>query len=166
MKSNLILEKLDDDCLIEIFSHLTIYELIRAERVCRTFWDICDRIYPRFQKMRIELRYLEVNYFKAILVRVSPYLKSFEFSGGYIMDDYIKRTLILGVHKSPQLQRLSINYTQFSRELMLDLSTCFKNLVFLDLSQCNLDEENMNGIFDDSLTLKNLKVGSTFIEVF
>jgi hypothetical protein len=154
----LIIQLLDEDCLVEIFSYLSIYDLIRTERVCRTFREVCQHIYPRFQKMRIELRYLDVDYFKAILNRISPYLKSFKFSGGYIMDDDIKKTLIAGVLKSPHLQRLVVNYTQFSKELMLSLATSFQLLTFLDLARCNLNEENMENIFDNSILLKNLKV--------
>lgn len=148
---------LNEDCLINIFSYLKIYELIRVESTCKLFQAVCKMVYPQFSNLRLERRYLDLSYFDDIMKRVSPHLKKFEFAGGYILQDEVKRTFISGVLNSPKLKSLTINYVQFSRELMVPFSTCFINLVYLNLERCNLDEDTMEGVFENSENFTNLK---------
>lgn len=150
---------LDDDCLINIFQFLSIYDLIEAEKVCGTFKATCESVYAskRFHKMRIELVRLRTEYFKDIMTRAGKSLRTFEFSGGYIMDHNVKRVMIDGVTKScPKLKSLSINYMQFTNELFRQLQHCFTNLTFLDLSRCAINELTLD-ITLDGEKLKGIK---------
>lgn len=152
---------LDDDCLCTIFQYLTIYELLEAEKVCETFKVTCENIYAskRFHKMRIELRYLLSDHFKDIFDRVGKTLRRFEFSGGYIMDESVKDTVIAGVTElCPRLKSLSINYVQFSRDSFTRLSQCFCNLTTLDLSRCGIDESTLGMVlgYEDCKSIKTL----------
>lgn len=134
---------LDDDSLMNIFELLSIYDLIEAEKVCVTFKMICEIVYgsKRFQKMRIELWPLRTEYLKDIFDRVGRTLRAFEFSGGYIMDENVKQTMINGVSRScPNLRSLLINYVQFSNNNFAHLQESFCNLTSLDLSRCSINE--------------------------
>lgn len=163
---------LDDDCLVCILQYLTIYELIEAEKVCEEFKIACQRIYlsKKFHKLRIELRYLRIEYFKDICDRIGPALRSFEFSGGYIMDREVKKVLTEGISElCPKLKILSINYIQFTVNEFQTLHKCFRNLKYLDLSRCSLDSLEsvitLNG--DELCNIKTLKVaGNGFSGAF
>lgn len=150
---------LDDDCLMNIFQFLSIYELIEAEKVCKAFKATCYNVYSskRFHKMRIELRNLRPEYYRGIFRRVGNTLRNFEFSGGYIMNEDVKRCMIDGVSKCcPKLKSLTINYTEFSNTNFEQLQKCFTNLTFLDLSRCNLVEDILK-ITLDGERFRNIK---------
>lgn len=147
----MLLLDLNNDCLIRIFSNFSLYELIELEKVCSHFKIICNNVYTtrRFHEMRIELRNLRTEYFNDIFKRIGSTLRCFEFSGGFIMDENVKCTMIDGVSKSsPKLHSLTINYTQFSARNFVKLQECFLNLIYLDLSRCGIDEESLGVILD------------------
>jgi hypothetical protein len=151
---------LNDDCLIRIFEFLSIYELIEAEKVCETFKATCESVYDssKFHKMRIELRSLQTEYLSDIFDRVGDSLRAFEFSGGYIMNEEVKQTMIDGVtEKCSKLNSLSINYVQFSSESFLKLQTSFCHLKVLDLSRCGISETALEIIELDGERFKNVK---------
>lgn len=155
----LTLLDLDDDCLINIFEFLSIYELIEVEKVCQTFKLICGEVYgsKKFHKMRIELRYLRSEYFKAIFDRVGGTLRAFEFSGGHIMNENVKQVMIEGVTNScPMLLSLTINYVHFTNDSFRQLQESFCNLTCLDLSRCSIDETSL-GVELDGERLKSIK---------
>lgn len=142
---------LNDDCLIVVFDFFSIYELIELEKVCRVFKLTCNNVYTtrRFHKMRIELRNLKTEYFSDIFDRVGATLRNFEFSGGYIMDESVKCTMIDGVSKlCPKLMSLTINYTQFTTTNFIQLQESFTNLTYLDLSRCGIDEDTLGLTLD------------------
>lgn len=148
---------LDEDSLNSIFQFLSIYELIEAEKVCKTFKTICGHVYgsKRFHKIRIELRYLQTEHFKAMFDRIGRTLRHFEFSGGHIMDENVKRTMIEGV-ACPKLKSLMINYVQFTNKSFTQLQPCFVNLTCLNLSQCSINESSL-GVCLDGDKLKSIK---------
>lgn len=150
---------LNDDCLLCIFEYFSIYELIELEKVCSAFKRTCCNVYTtkRYHKMRLELRNLRTEYFSDIFERVGETLRNFEFSGGYIMDEYVKCTMIDGASKScPKLNSLTVNYTQFTTANFIQLQECFGNLIYLDLSRCGLDEESL-AVTLDGERFKNIK---------
>lgn len=150
---------LDDDSFNNVFQFLSIYELIEAEKVCKTFKAICDNVYSskRFHRIRFELRNLQTEYFKAIFDCIGGTLRHFEFSGGYIMDENVKKTMIEGVTGScPKLKSLLINYVQFTAESFNQLQQCFSNLTCLDLSRCSINESSL-GVCLDGDELKSIK---------
>ena len=150
---------LDDDSLIYIFDFLSIYELIEVENVYEVFKAICDEVYcsKRFQKVRIELLSLRTEYFKDMFDRIGNTMRSFEFSGGYIMDENVKQTMIDGVTNSClNLKRLQINYVQFTSTNFNQLQNSFSNLTCLDLSRCGINESTL-GICLDGERFKSIK---------
>lgn len=150
---------LHNDCLISVFNFFSIYELLEIEKVCTVFKMTCNDVYAsrRFQKMRIELRNLRTEYFGDTFKRVGNTLRTFEFSGGYIMDEDVKCTMIDGVSKScPKLKSLTINYTQFTITNFISLQECFEHLMYLDLSRCGIDEESLE-ITLDGERFQNIK---------
>jgi hypothetical protein len=151
---------LDDDCLINIFEFLSIYELIDAEKVCDLFKATSQRVYAskRFHRIRIELRNLQTEYFKDIFEKIGNSLRAFEFSGGYIMDEVVKQTMIDGVTEScSKLKSLSINYVQFSIENFRQLQESFCNLTCLDLSRCGISESSLDNLELDGERFKSIK---------
>ncbi|CRL04121.1 CLUMA_CG017233, isoform A [Clunio marinus] len=149
---------LDNYSLYYIFQFLSIYDLLKAEKVCGSFKEVCESIYStKFRKVRIELRSLRTNHFRDILDRVGRSMIAFEFSGGYIMDENVKNTMIYGIiNDCPRLKALSINYVQFTSLSFNHLQSCFSNLTSLDLSRCALSEATL-GIVLDGEKFKNIK---------
>lgn len=156
----LLILDLDDDCLIKIFEFLSIYDLIEAEKVCEIFKSTCESVYKskRFHKIRIGLRSLKTEYFKDIFDRIGNSLRAFEFSGGYIMNEDVKQTMIDGVADSClKLNKLSINYVQFSIENFTKLQESFENLTVLDLSRCGINETSLGNVELDGERFKSIK---------
>lgn len=154
---------LDDDSLIKIFEFLTIYELIEVEKVCKFFKEICYEVYctKKFHKVEIELRHLKTEYFKAILGRIGGTMRTFRFSGGYIMDENVIRDLIEGLTNScTKLRNLTINYVQFRNTDFIQLQSCFENLASLDLSHCSISEDTIGTTLDGEKfkSIKTLKL--------
>lgn len=148
---------LNDDCLFEIFNLLSIYELIEAEKVCKAFKAVCGNVYKskRFFKIKFSLHHLKTEYLKNIFDRVGHSLRSFEFSGGYIMNEDTKRTIIDEVTNScPQLRSLTLNYVLFNNKLFEQLLKSFNNLTSLDLSRCNINESMLKTTVDVEISKK------------
>lgn len=151
--------ELDDDSLFNVFVLLSIYDLIEAEKVCETFKETCENVYSskKFHKVRLELRELRTEYFKDILDRIGKSLRRFEFSGGFIMNEDVKQTMIDGVCNScPKLKSLSINYVKFNKDSFDQLQQSFCNLTHLDLSRCAISE-TLLGITLDGEKFKQIK---------
>lgn len=150
---------LNDDCLRVIFDFFSIYQLIELEKVCKAFKSVCNNVYTtrRFHKMRIELRDLKAEYFEDIFDKVGHTLRNFEFSGGYIMDENVKWTMINGVTQScSKLHSLTVNYTQFTPTNFIKLQQCFTRLTYLDLSRCGIYENSL-GLSLDSERFPHIK---------
>ncbi|KAL7031948.1 hypothetical protein ACKWTF_007178 [Chironomus riparius] len=149
---------LNQDCLNNIFKYFTIYELIDIEETCSAFKATCEEIYStkKFHSYRIELRYLRAEYLDAIFERIGDTLRSFEFSGGGIMDEGIKQTVIDAVSNNcMKLNKLSLNYLHFDNNQFRELQKCFTNLTYLDLSRCNISESRIDCL--DGEKFKNIK---------
>lgn len=159
---NFTILNLNRDCLIKIFEFLTIYELISVEKVNDIFKSTCESVYKSksFHKLRLELRSLEKEYFKDLQIfdRIGQSLRAFEFSGGYIMNEAIKQTIIDGVANScTKLESFSINYVKLTNEDFIQLEKLFCNLTTLDLSRCGIDESLLGNIELDGERLKSVK---------
>lgn len=151
---------LNQDCLIKIFSYLTIYELIDVEDTCDAFKLISEQVYAskKYHSIKFELRYLKIDYLPKILERIGGTLRSLDFSGGYLMSEEIKENLVDGIsnHCLNRLSKLRINYVQFDKRLFDKLqSCCFHNLIYLDLSRCAISETS--GLHLCSEYVPNLK---------
>lgn len=139
--------ELNQDCLNSIFKYFTIYELIDIEETCSAFKRTCYEVYEskKFHAYRIELRHLKNEYLAAALDRLSPTLRIFSFSGGYIMDESIKQNLVEAMESfCEKLTQLTINYVQFDQAKFEKLQKCFHNLTYLDLSRCSINENELN----------------------
>lgn len=79
-----MLEKLNDDCLLEIFRFLPLNDLIVADQVCRKFNEIAHMIYRQYRRYEIHIR-TEGNLSGEILARIGPHLDSLLFSCGYLI---------------------------------------------------------------------------------
>lgn len=102
----------------------------------------------------------------AIFEKIGPYVRDFEFSGGFIMEESIKESLIDGLaHQCPQITKLSLMYTLFSRDQIERLSRCLRNLTYLRLERCNLEEQTVADVFREDLkSLKTLNIsGNTML---
>lgn len=142
---------LDDDSLQHIFDFLSIYELIQAEEVCEEFRQICENVYAskRFHKVRLELLNLKTERFRDIMDRIGSSVRTFEFSGGYIMDEAIMRNLVEGISKScTRIKKLSLNYVTLKSEFYRELQNCFDRLTTLDLSHCSINESTLGVTLD------------------
>lgn len=139
---------------------------MKIENISKDFQKFCCLSYKRnYTKLLLNIKTLKPEAISDIFERVEN-VREVVFSGGFTMDDSIKDKLIEGIlHKCPKLTKLSMAYTQFTRDQIERLSGCFKNLTYLKLERCNLDEQNMQNIFtDDCKSLKTLIIsGNTML---
>lgn len=151
-------ETLNQDCFDQIFSYFDIYQLIDIEETCSSFKVTCENAYAskKFHKFKIELRSLRAEYLEKILDRIGPTVRDFRFSGGFIMDEKIKQNLINGLINCEILSKLTINYMQFDKALFDKLHNCFDTLTYLNLANCNINEQS-DGIKLSNDNTKNLK---------
>lgn len=155
------LEDLNQDCLNYIFSYFDIYQLIDIEVTCSSFKATCESVYSsrKFHTFKIELRYLRSEYLRKVLDRIGPTVRNFGFSGGFLMNEDIKETLIEGLVSNCEcLTSLTINYVQFDKKLFDKLQKCFDSLIYLDLGHCALNEQRSGIVLrnDNTRDLKRL----------
>jgi hypothetical protein len=140
--SSLTLLDLHDDCLLNIFQYFDVHELINIENVCQTFQDITTQRYRVIRNFSTEYRTLEPARTVSILQRIGGNLRSFSFSGGYLMNDKIKMLIIESVSLyCTNLSMLKLNYVQlrdFHTDLLQNIAA---NIETLDLGHCNLSDE-------------------------
>jgi hypothetical protein len=154
---------LNQDCLNSVFKHLSVYELIDIEETCSAFKTTCEAVYKskKFHSVFIELRHLRCEYLEAIFQRIGSTIRDLKFSGGYLMNEHVKQTLIAAIENHcVKLKRLTINYVQFDHESFDKLQKCFRNLTHLDLSRCAINETELRHCLDgEKLTsIKTLKL--------
>ncbi|XP_053677003.1 uncharacterized protein LOC128727152 [Anopheles nili] len=150
---------LDEDSLMEIFSYFHFNELLTLSSVCLRFLHICQRHLRTIRNFELDYRAVVARdnyteYLRNVFAILGPTMEAFRFSGGYIMDEILKQTIVdnLATHCT-NLQHLTINYTVLNEHHLRPLATLLRTLVSLDLGRCDMTDENL-GEFLQSRPLK------------
>lgn len=157
------LETLNHDCIFHIFRYLTIPDVINAEMCCPHLAEAAFAYYHQIHELTFMLRTLNARDVEPILHRVSPALRTFKFSGGYIMNNELKDKIVqsLAAHCT-RLQALTLNYVTLDA---LDvLEPAMRNLVHLDLSHIHLEDAVLGRVLGQS-SLRSLSLrGNTKLD--
>lgn len=161
--SDFCIYDLDEDSLLEIFRYLDFNQLIEVSRVCTLFQQLSKRCLRRIRYFELDYRAFMENFhlprIKDILSQVGPHLVSFKFSGGFIMDVDLKRTIVDGVALNcSNLQHLTINYVELKEEHLHALKALLSHLTGLDLGRCALEDATFGPFIADASRLTTLAI--------
>ncbi|KAL1373607.1 hypothetical protein pipiens_005126 [Culex pipiens pipiens] len=137
------LDQLDEDSLLEVFGYFSFDELLLMSRVCTRFLQLSRRCLRK-------IRHFELDY-RAIASR--------DFSGGFIMNEDLKRGIVEGVALTcGTLQHLTINYVELREEHLVALTALLSHLTGLDLGRCALRDETFGPFIAKASMLQTLAI--------
>lgn len=161
------MDSLNDDCLFTIFKHLSIVDVIHVEEASPAFRGAAELYYRNIQRYVLLLRDMNPDYLERILERIGPTLKSFRFSGGFIMNNELKTMIIETIVKNcTNLHSLAINYITMEYDTHLaSLLKITPNLIELNLGNCPLADDKLQPILKSSPGLRKLTLnGNSSLE--
>lgn len=144
------LDLLDEDSLLEVFAYLTFDELLLMSRVCTRFLQLSRRCLRKIRYFDLDYRAVvsrqqtedQLARVQDIFTNVGSNLEAFRFSGGFIMNEDLKRSIISGVSLTcGTLQHLTINYVEIHEEHLVALTALLSHLTGLDLGRCTLRDD-------------------------
>ncbi|XP_058060073.1 uncharacterized protein LOC131210797 [Anopheles bellator] len=142
---------LDEDSLMEIFSYFNFEELLFLSVVCIPFLQLCRRHLRKIRHFELDYRTLlgrpepvRIEHLHNIFQCLAPSLDAFRFSGGFIMDEMLKQSIVDNLATScSSLRHLTINYVQLNEHHLRPLTTLLPALVSLDLGHCDLQDNSL-----------------------
>lgn len=168
---------LDEDSLLEIFRYLDFNELLDASGVCVLFRQLSRRCLRKIRHFELDYRAFMNNFhlprINDIMSNIGPHLKAFKFSGGFIMNEDLKRTIVNDVALNcVTLQHLTINYVELRAEHLTALKVLLPHLTGLDLGRCALRDDILGAFIEDASQLKalaipgNAELDGSFLDVW
>ncbi|XP_052870018.1 uncharacterized protein LOC128275522 [Anopheles cruzii] len=140
---------LDEDSLMEIFSYFNFEELLFLSVVCVPFLQLCRRHLRKIRHFELDYRMLvdrpdRIEHLRNIFQSLAPSLDAFRFSGGYIMDETLKQSIVYNLASScASLRHLTINYVVLNEHHLRPLTTLLPTLVSLDMGRCDLQDNTL-----------------------
>lgn len=161
--SDLCIYDLDEDSLLEVFRYLNFNQLLEASGVCLLFRQLARRCLRKIRHFELDYRAF-MNEFhlpriNVILGNIGPNLEAFKFSGGFIMNEDLKRTIVNDVALNcASLQHLTINYVELKAEHLIALKVLLSHLTGLDLGRCALQDDTFGPFIEAASHLQTLAV--------
>lgn len=161
------LDQLDEDSLLEVFSYFSFDELLLMSRVCTRFLQLSRRCLRKIRYFDLDYRALvsrqqteeQLSRLQDILTNVGSNLEAFRFSGGFIMNEDLKRGIIDGVSLTcGGLQHLTINYVELREEHLVALTALLSQLTGLDLGRCTLRDDVFGPFITKATKLRVLAI--------
>lgn len=154
---------LDEDSLLEIFRYLGFNELLDASGVCDLFRQLSRRCLRKIRHFELDYRALMNDFhlprINVILGNIGPHLEAFKFSGGFIMNEDLKRTIVNDVALNcVSLQHLTINYVELRVEHLNALKVLLAQLTGLDMGRCALQDDSFGTFIANASQLKALAI--------
>lgn len=152
------MEVLNDDCLFTIFKYLTVVDVIKVEQASPAFIEAAYIYYRNIQHFEFLLRNLDPDTVEPVLQRLGPTLKSFRFSGGFIMNADLKSKIINAIATNcSSLRSLTINYITMNYSChVIPLLGVMQNLKELNLGNCPLTDEDLVPVLRSIVNLQKL----------
>ena len=163
------IERLPEECLINIFEHLPVVDLIRIERVNQTWQDLSKQSWSKFKKLKIDPKFLGMKPFgtRHEFPEISPFLvqKTLKRAGRYIRKintssdcklAQIPCILPLIAEYCPGIK--SINCKVISVNGLDILSESCENIVKLEFDRIDLTQDYIEVLEKLFLNNKNLEV--------
>uniref|UniRef100_A0A2M4CUN2 Putative agap008913-pa-like protein n=1 Tax=Anopheles darlingi TaxID=43151 RepID=A0A2M4CUN2_ANODA len=139
---------LDEHSLMEIFSYFNFEELLSLSTVCLPFLHLCQRHLRKIRFFALDYRKVSarpnrIEHVRNIFQALGPSLEGFRFSGGYIMDEMLKQSIVVNLANCTALRHLSINYVKLNDQHLKHLASLLSTLVTLDLGHCDLEDASL-----------------------
>ncbi|XP_055597439.1 uncharacterized protein LOC129747314 [Uranotaenia lowii] len=136
--------QLNDDCLMLIFEHFELMDLISLRKTCSRFAEIAREMYKRYKILdldceapeKINLTMLDV---KTILSEVGPFVDELHISMNRFNQPAVRILYLIPRH-CVNLKDLNIDDFTLSAKKLQGLSTAFKALEGLTLSSCGIGD--------------------------
>uniref|UniRef100_A0A8D8C3L0 F-box/LRR-repeat protein 15 n=1 Tax=Culex pipiens TaxID=7175 RepID=A0A8D8C3L0_CULPI len=162
------LDQLDEDSLLEVFGYFSFDEFLLMSRVCTRFLQLSRRCLRKIRHFELDYRAIESrdvseeqrqSRLRDIFTNVGSNLESFKFSGGFIMNEDLKRGIVEGVALTcGTLQHLTINYVELREEHLVALTALLSHLTGLDLGRCALRDETFGPFIAKASMLQTLAI--------
>lgn len=166
-KGGLTLDQLNDDCLMEIFSKLKLYELCTVHCAAKRFQPLTEMIFRKnFNKMNwentnmFECEEVTLHKLRSILMGCGKYIESLEINSEIFVSSQRVRALDLIIRMCKNIK--SVSFEQFKT---FDHSVdSYVNEFFARLESLTLIDSDLSGHLFDILgecnNLKQLNIGS------
>ncbi|GAB0087216.1 hypothetical protein DMENIID0001_015000 [Sergentomyia squamirostris] len=117
--------KLNEYCLLKIFSHLELRDLVKLELVCQTFRRVVQKIYPTFTKLdTLEDGCNSTSITKGICVKIGRFVKTLRvIENSYQQKD--RKILAIIFRNCPNIQNFDF----------MDMTNIASNVLLSDLSE-------------------------------
>ncbi|XP_058449172.1 F-box/LRR-repeat protein 15-like [Malaya genurostris] len=163
--STTMLDILDDDSLLEVFAYLNFDELLLASRVCFKFLQLTRQRLRKIRHFQLDYRALitrnndQLIRLRDIFTNIGTNLIAFKFSGGFIMNETLKCSIIENITLScSNLQHLTLNYIELSSKNLTALKPLLVQLKGLDLGRCTLRDESFGQFICAASELRSLAI--------
>lgn len=160
------IDLLNDDCLLNIFSYLSIYDLINVRGVSHRLENLCDVTFRSYHRLSLKLRDLQdkLDYLDSIFLNiVIPNVYTLVMSGGAMINVNLRDQLLRHIPNCINLVQLELSYFRLDESQLRSFQTTFRNLKNLNLNRCEMDDNKMLQITElTQLTKLNL-TGNTLL---
>lgn len=152
---------LNDDCLLLIFNHFNIYELLQLEQVNKQFKRCAEQKYRTYRHFSIQLRTTQINKMNMIFKRIGQYLLSFEYSGGHLSEICNSKVLTPMTEYCVTLETLKLSYIRCSPYFDDGFRKIAANIVTLTLNGCSCSTEFEEILLNYAINLRNIYVSGS-----
>lgn len=159
------IQLLNEDCMLHILKYLSLLDIINLEDASKIFIEVTKNYFRTCKSFKCNIRNTQLENLTPIFQRIGPHLNSFEFSGGFNMQQDYKKTLFINLSiYCNGLKALSLNYVPLELCDLLALTSVTKNLENLNLGNCHIEDSNLNVFLSKITHLKwlTLKGNSMF----
>lgn len=134
--------ELDTDCLYEIFSHLSIHDLVKVQRVCRKFEIIAEMHFKIIRRLDLRLRYIEFDIIDELLMSLGPHIQELSFHGGFLINSNMIMSVLRPIARyCRKLNLLELKYLTLNKEYIDVLKPQFRVIKILDIRNCSIEDE-------------------------
>ncbi|XP_063705894.1 uncharacterized protein LOC134834985 [Culicoides brevitarsis] len=156
--SSLTIMDLKDDCLLEIFENLNLWQLLNIRQLCQRFSDLTDRFRYKYATFTAKIR--NDDKFISIIKYVGPCLKDvhlYKFDNGDVLEAMLKFC--------PNLENLTLyDVHLFTRDKIMKLKSVVRNLKHLCLWNCKFNDD-LGECFKGASSLESLNVRSNHVRI-
>ncbi|OXU27874.1 hypothetical protein TSAR_002554 [Trichomalopsis sarcophagae] len=163
------IHKLNDDCLMHVFSFLPIADRVKVERVCRRWLNVSQESWRTFKKLNLTqttwgfqcetygLREIDTPTLRKVLLRCGQFLTHIDFST--FAEKLSSSTLTVVGRNCPNLQGIDVTALCVSPAGIKSLTENCSNIMEFSLGHCSSSCDNdLSNLFSKNKKLRYLKL--------
>lgn len=150
-----ILNALNDDCLLKVFSFLKLNDLARTSDVCVRFNRLAKDVFvTKFKRLKVSFRDCNLYCFEKVLRNFGHLIFSLYIDGAYGYSDHELVFEFMNEYTMPQLKQLTLRRFRLGKNV--DINSTLSNLEHLELILCSVYD--LSAILEYCIGLKLLKI--------